>query len=100
MHDVDPADGQARRDRNSLHYTVLHRGVSLKGKTIAETARSGERAELGSRTVGLVFEEGELAFTGNQKIQLGPLREAAEARMASQGIEIDGHRYRASASEG
>ena len=41
----------------------------------------------------LLFDEGELAFTGNQKIQLAPLREAAEKRLVAEGIEIDGHSY-------
>jgi fatty-acyl-CoA synthase len=48
----------------------------------------------------LVFEEGELAFTGNQKIQLGPLREAALTRLAAEGVEIDGHRYSQAPSAG
>ena len=42
----------------------------------------------------LFFDEGELAFTGNQKIQLAPLREAALRRLAEMGVEIDGHHYR------
>ena len=41
----------------------------------------------------LFFEASEIEFTGNQKIQLGPLREAALARLAREGIEIDGHPY-------
>jgi fatty-acyl-CoA synthase len=41
----------------------------------------------------LFFAEEELALTGNQKIQVGPLREAALRRLASEGGEIDGHRY-------
>jgi acyl-CoA synthetase (AMP-forming)/AMP-acid ligase II len=41
----------------------------------------------------LFFDEGELAFTGNQKIQLAPLREAALRHLAELEIEIDGHRY-------
>ena len=41
----------------------------------------------------LFFEEQELAFTGNQKIQLGPLREAALRRLAEDEREIDGYRY-------
>jgi acyl-CoA synthetase (AMP-forming)/AMP-acid ligase II len=42
----------------------------------------------------LFFREDELHFTGTQKIQLGPLREAALARLAAEGAEIAGHRYR------
>ena len=41
----------------------------------------------------LFFEEQELVFTGNQKIQLGPLREAALRRLAEDEREIDGYRY-------
>jgi acyl-CoA synthetase (AMP-forming)/AMP-acid ligase II len=41
----------------------------------------------------LFFGAGELAYTGSQKIQLGPLREAALRRLAGEGAEIAGHRY-------
>jgi len=41
----------------------------------------------------LFFRPGELAYTGNQKIQLAPLRAAASARLAAEGAEIAGHRY-------
>lgn len=41
----------------------------------------------------LVFAAGDLAFTANQKVQLAPLREAAERRLAAAGAEIAGHRY-------
>ncbi len=41
----------------------------------------------------LFFRPEELAYTGNQKIQLGPLREAALARLAAEDAEIAGHRY-------
>jgi fatty-acyl-CoA synthase len=43
----------------------------------------------------LFFGPEELAYTGNQKIQPGPLRAAALARLAAEGAEIDGHAYRA-----
>lgn len=39
----------------------------------------------------LFFSADELSYTGNQKIQLGPLREKALERLA--GVEIDGHTY-------
>jgi fatty-acyl-CoA synthase len=45
----------------------------------------------------LFFAPGELAYTGNQKIQVGPLREAALARLAAEEAEILGHVYRAGA---
>jgi fatty-acyl-CoA synthase len=42
----------------------------------------------------LFFAPDELAYTGNQKIQIGPLREAALARLAAERVEILGHAYR------
>jgi hypothetical protein len=41
----------------------------------------------------LVFGDAELAFTANQKVQLAPLREAAERRLAAERAEIAGHVY-------
>ena len=41
----------------------------------------------------LFFRPDELAYTGNQKIQSGPLREAALARLAAGRVEIAGHVY-------
>jgi len=41
----------------------------------------------------LFFRENELAYTGSQKIQLGPLREAALRRLQAEAAEIEGHRY-------
>jgi acyl-CoA synthetase (AMP-forming)/AMP-acid ligase II len=41
----------------------------------------------------LFFRPDELAYTGNQKIQPGPLREAALARLAAGRVEIAGHVY-------
>jgi fatty-acyl-CoA synthase len=41
----------------------------------------------------LFFGPDELAYTGTQKIQLGPLRDLALACLAAGSIEIDGHRY-------
>jgi len=42
----------------------------------------------------LVFAEEELQYTGTQKIQVGPLREAALARLEREGAEVEGFRYR------
>jgi fatty-acyl-CoA synthase len=42
----------------------------------------------------LAFRADELSYTGNQKVQVGPLREAALARLEADEVEIDGHRYR------
>ena len=41
----------------------------------------------------LFFEEHELELTGNQKIRIGPLREAAGTRLATEHAEIAGHVY-------
>ena len=41
----------------------------------------------------LFFKEDELSFTGSAKIQVGPLREAAIARLKSENITIDDHNY-------
>ncbi len=42
----------------------------------------------------LVFRADELAYTGNQKVQVDPLRELAVQRLAAEGAEIDGYRFR------
>ncbi len=71
--------------------------VSTEGATLDEDAiRSFLREKLAAYKVPrcvLVFREDELAYTGNQKIQVGPLREAALRRLEELGREIDGHRY-------
>jgi fatty-acyl-CoA synthase len=41
----------------------------------------------------LFFRSEELAYTGNQKIQLAPLRAAALARLAAERVAIAGHEY-------
>jgi len=41
----------------------------------------------------LTFRADELSFTGNQKIQVEPLAEAARKRLEVEGAEIDGYRY-------
>ncbi|HVH05285.1 MAG TPA: class I adenylate-forming enzyme family protein [Myxococcota bacterium] len=41
----------------------------------------------------LFFAPDEIAYTGNQKIQVGELRTTALARLAAEGAEILGHRY-------
>ncbi len=43
----------------------------------------------------LFFRADELSYTGNQKIQYGPLRELALSRLRAEGAEIEGHVYRA-----
>ncbi|MBT37417.1 MAG: AMP-dependent synthetase [Deltaproteobacteria bacterium] len=41
----------------------------------------------------LEFSTDELSYTGNEKVQVAPLREAARARLEEAGVEIDGYRY-------
>jgi fatty-acyl-CoA synthase len=41
----------------------------------------------------LFFDAAQLSFTANQKLQLGPLRKLALARLQAEGAEIDGIRY-------
>ena len=41
----------------------------------------------------LFFRSDELSFTGNQKVQTAPLREAALRRLEQEGAEIDGYRF-------
>jgi acyl-CoA synthetase (AMP-forming)/AMP-acid ligase II len=48
----------------------------------------------------LAFRSDELAYTGNQKVQLEPLRRLALARLAAEGAEVDGYRYGSEATQG
>jgi acyl-CoA synthetase (AMP-forming)/AMP-acid ligase II len=41
----------------------------------------------------LFFAPDELAYTANQKVQVGPLRELALARLTDEKAEIEGHRF-------
>jgi fatty-acyl-CoA synthase len=41
----------------------------------------------------LFFEPGEIELTGNQKIRVGPLRDAALARLSEERAQIEGHTY-------
>jgi fatty-acyl-CoA synthase len=76
--------------------------VRAEGAAIDEARREAEirrqlREKLAAYKVPkrvLFFDAGELAYTGNQKIQVGPLREAALARLQQEGAEIDGVSYR------
>jgi acyl-CoA synthetase (AMP-forming)/AMP-acid ligase II len=61
-----------------------------------EELRAFLRSRLASYKVPrrvLLFRAEELAYTGSQKIQPGPLREAARRRLEAEGIEIAGFRY-------
>lgn len=69
--------------------------VATDGVTVDEAAvRSFLRERLAAYKVPrkvLFFSADELSYTGNQKIQIGPLREKALERLS--GVEIDGHTY-------
>lgn len=73
--------------------------VPTQGFDVDEAAiRSFLRERLAAYKVPrrvLVFREDELSYTGTQKVQLEPLRAAAQARLEAAGAEIDGHRYAA-----
>lgn len=73
-------------------------GAELDAETIRAHLRERLSAYKVPRVV-LFFGEDELQFTGNQKIQLGPLREAARARLERDGVEVAGHRYALRESE-
>jgi acyl-CoA synthetase (AMP-forming)/AMP-acid ligase II len=81
----------------TLGEAIVLCAVRIPGAEISQDAvRAFLRERLAAYKVPkcvLLFDEGDLAFTGNQKVQLGPLREAAENRLAAEGIEIDGHHY-------
>jgi fatty-acyl-CoA synthase len=76
--------------------------VRAEGAVVEASAREQEirralRERLATYKVPkrvLFFGADELAYTGNQKIQVGPLREAALGRLQREGAEIDGVRYR------
>ena len=41
----------------------------------------------------LVFREADVSFTGTRKLQVAPLLERAQARLAAEGVVIAGYRY-------
>ena len=62
----------------------------------AEEIRSFLRERLAAYKIPrrvLFFRADELAYTGNQKVQVAPLKADARARLAAEGAEIDGYRY-------
>jgi fatty-acyl-CoA synthase len=81
--------------------------VRADGASIDETTREAEiRESLRERLAAykipkrvLFFEADELEYTGNQKIQLGPLRDLVLARLQKEGAEIEGVLYRPPAAE-
>ena len=81
----------------TLGEIVVLCAVPVEGAKIDEAElRSWLRERLAAYKVPkrvLEFAAGELAYTGNQKVQVAPLREAARKRLAAEGAVIDGHRY-------
>lgn len=81
----------------TLGEAIVLCAVASEGADVDEArVRSFLRGRLAAYKVPrriLFFRAEELAYTGSQKIQLGPLRDAALARLAAEHVEIDGHRY-------
>jgi fatty-acyl-CoA synthase len=62
----------------------------------AEEIRSFLRSRLAAYKVPrrvLFFRADELSYTGNQKVQVAPLKQAAQRRLEAEGAEIAGYRY-------
>ena len=62
----------------------------------ADALRTFLKAKLSAYKVPrvvLVFAEADIEYTGNQKLQVAPLREKAGERLAADGTEIAGHVY-------
>ncbi len=81
----------------TLGEAVVLCAVRAEGSVVgADEVRAHLRSKLASSKVPrcvLFFSAEELCYTGNQKIQVGPLREAALRRLGETGTEIDGHIY-------
>jgi fatty-acyl-CoA synthase len=81
----------------TLGEVVVLCAVAVEGRRVDEDAvRRFLRERLASYKVPrrvLVFEASELAYTGNQKVQVEPLRQLALARLAAENAEIEGDRY-------
>jgi acyl-CoA synthetase (AMP-forming)/AMP-acid ligase II len=72
---------------------VASEGASPSEAEVREFLRARLAAYKVPRRV-LFFRPDELSYTGNQKIQVGPLREQALARLRAEGAVIEGHAYR------
>jgi len=81
----------------TLGEIVVLCAVPVEGAKIEEAElRAWLRERLAAYKVPrrvLAFREGEIRYTGNQKVQTAPLREAARERLEAEGAVIDGHRY-------
>ena len=67
-------------------------GAELDPEALRAFLKEGLAAYKVPRIV-LLFDESEVEYTGNQKLQVAPLREKAVARLADEAVEIAGHRY-------
>jgi len=67
-------------------------GAALDPGALQAFLKAGLSAYKVPRLV-LLFDEREVSYTGNQKLQVTPLREKALARLAAERVEISGHRY-------
>jgi fatty-acyl-CoA synthase len=81
----------------TLGQAVVLCAVRAEGSSVGEEeVRRHLRPRLSAYKVPrrvLFFEPGELELTSNQKIRVGPLRDAALARLAAERAEIEGHVY-------
>ncbi len=81
----------------TLGEVVVLCAVPVEGAKIEEAElRAWLRERLAAYKVPrrvFAFRADELAYTGNQKVQVAPLREAARRRLEAEGAVIDGHRY-------
>jgi fatty-acyl-CoA synthase len=81
----------------TLGEIVVLCAVPVEGAKIDETELRGWlRERLAAYKVPkrvLAFRADEIRYTGNQKVQVAPLREAALGRLAAENARIDGHCY-------
>jgi fatty-acyl-CoA synthase len=84
-------------DHPTLGEALVLCAVPVEGTRIDEDeVRGWLRARLAAYKVPrrvLAFRPDELSYTGNQKVQVEPLRKAALARLVEERSEIAGHRY-------
>jgi acyl-CoA synthetase (AMP-forming)/AMP-acid ligase II len=80
-----------------LGQVIVLCAVRAQDSSVAEDdVRGYLRARLSAYKVPrrvLFFDPGQLELTGTQKIRVGPLREAALARLAAERAVIEGHAY-------
>jgi fatty-acyl-CoA synthase len=71
---------------------VVAPGATLDRDMLAAHLRTKLAAYKQPRVI-LKFDAAEVSFTGNQKLQIEPLRDAAYERLAIEHVEIAGYRY-------